>query len=98
MSKTDTNLSYKVLKTISEQGVNSFNYLAKSLDVTEELLDFVMESLIEKGYMKYIDESEFQKEAAFKCRFCPFAMECSDKIPHIFYEISQKGKEMINLL
>ena len=95
MSKAESNLYLKVLKTTSDHGVNSFHYIARSLDISEELLDMVIQSLLEKGYLKYIDEKEFKKEASYRCKFCPFVKECSENLPSVFYEISQKGKEIL---
>ena len=91
------NLYYKVLKSISDHGCNSFRHIAKSLDITEELLKLVLQSLMEKGILILIDESKYHEEfkKSLSCKFCPFAIGCSERIPHIFYEMTSKGKELI---
>lgn len=97
MDKSESNLYYKVLKNLTQQGVTSPKYLAKILDISEELMDTVIQSLLNQGFLKIIDEREFQKEASLQCKFCSFANECSENLPKIFFEISEKGKKMINL-
>jgi hypothetical protein len=44
-----------------------------------------------------INDKDIQKEANFACKFCPFANECSDsdRIPAIFYELTNKGKSIL---
>ncbi|MFW9990337.1 MAG: hypothetical protein ACFFC3_16975, partial [Candidatus Odinarchaeota archaeon] len=73
----------------------SFKHIAKSLDVSEELLKITIQSLLEKGYLRFHDDKKFYKEASLSCKFCPFSKECSERIPTIFYELSQKGKNKI---
>ncbi len=92
MYSVSSNLFYKVLKNIIDRGVNSKHFLALSLEISEELLDIVLESLLEKGYLKLIDEKEFKKEASLHCKFCPFANTCTENLPTVFYELSEKGK------
>jgi len=96
MDKSESNLYYKVLKNLTRQGVTSPKYLAKILDISEVLMDTVIQSLLKQGFLKIIDEGEFQKEASLQCKFCPFVKECSENLPKIFFEISEKGKRMIN--
>jgi predicted ArsR family transcriptional regulator len=91
----EANLYFRILNIINKTGVNSFKHIAKSLDVSEELLKLAIQSLIEKGYLTFHDESNFYKEASLSCKFCPFSKECSERVPTIFYELSQKGKNKI---
>lgn len=97
IDKSDSNLYHKVLKNLIQQGVTSPKLLANTLDISKELLDTIIQSLLKQGFLKLIDEGEFQKEASLKCKFCSFANECSENLPKIFFEISEKGKKMINL-
>ena len=95
MNKSSPNLFYKILKEIKDNEVNSLRIIAKTLGITEELLKIIIQSLLEKGYLSIIDNKEFFKEASFACKFCPFANEYSERLPSIFYELSEKGKNMV---
>ena len=50
MNKSSPNLFYKILKEIKDNEVNSLRIIAKTLDITEELLKIIIQSLLEKGY------------------------------------------------
>jgi DNA-binding Lrp family transcriptional regulator len=96
MEKQSSNSYYKVLNIIQRSGVNSIKHIAQILDLSEELLRIIIESLEGKGYLKIINENNFKKENSFACKFCPFANECaSERLPSIFYELSQKGKNIL---
>lgn len=94
MNKKNSNLYIKVIRKIIEKGVSSPHFIAQSLEISEELLNVVINSLLEKGYLNYIDDKEFKKEASFHCKFCPYAKDCSENLPSVFYELSEKGKNI----
>jgi hypothetical protein len=83
---------------IQECGVDSFSHIAKKLDLSEELVKIIIQSLVEKSYLREIDDSVYQNEDHYSCKFCPFANGCnnSDRLPSVFYELSNKGKKILN--
>jgi DNA-binding Lrp family transcriptional regulator len=95
MDELEPNLYFKILSIIKNTGVSSFRHIAKSIDVSEELVKIIIQSLLEKGYLTLHDNKIFHEEASFACKFCPFSKECSERIPTIFYELSQKGIDKI---
>ena len=97
MNKADSNLYYKILKIIKDNGVNSFKNIAKTLEISEELLKIIVQSLTKKGYINKIDEMKVQNINTFTCKFCSFANECSERVPKIFYQISLNGKKILEI-
>jgi Tol biopolymer transport system component len=83
---------------IQECGVNNFRQMGKKLEISEDLIKIIIESLKEKGYLKAIEEVKYEEEMPFACKFCPFAHECSnsERMPTVFYELSQKGKNLLD--
>lgn len=98
MDKSKSNLYYKILKIIQKCGVSSFRQIAKTLDFPEKIIRIIIQSLEERGYFTMINQNEYQKEIPLACKFCPFANECrnSKRLPTIFYELSLKGKNILN--
>ena len=93
--EVESNFFLKFLKAISNMGVCNISNIAKKYNVTEEFIKIVIESLLEIGYMKEINDNDYITEKSFACKLCPFANECSERLPHVFYEISTKGKNKI---
>lgn len=98
MIKDQKNLNYKILKLIQDSGVNSPKDLANQLDISEKLFMIIIQSLTEKGYLRLVDENQIPGDLSFSCKFCPYANECgkSHMISKVFYELSQKGKNILN--
>ena len=98
MKKSTSNLYYKTLKLIQNSGVNNFRDMAKELGVSEYLFKIIINSLEEKEYLRMVNENEFKTGFSLGCKFCPFANDCrkNERIPSLYYEISEKGKKILN--
>ncbi|MHA1689923.1 MAG: hypothetical protein ACTSUN_11415 [Promethearchaeota archaeon] len=89
------NFFYKILTNISESKVCSISGIARDFGVTKEFIAMIINSLVDKGFLKIINENEYKKEPSFACKFCPFANECSERLSKIFYELSKNGKKVL---
>ncbi len=94
--KPESNLYYKILKELKISSVQNFRQMAKTLDCPEELIKIAINSLEQKGYLSLINDTDCQVNDSFTCHFCPFSNSCSERVPSLFYELTQKGQDIIN--
>ncbi|MHA1756926.1 MAG: hypothetical protein ACTSVV_09160 [Promethearchaeota archaeon] len=88
------NLFYKVLNLIAKFEINYTKNLATILGISDDFLKLIIQSLIDKGYLKVINIGDCNENFSFKCKFCPFSKDCQENAPKI-YVISKKGKEIL---
>ncbi|MGV9173455.1 MAG: winged helix-turn-helix domain-containing protein [Promethearchaeia archaeon] len=97
MKEKSSNLYYKILNIIQNGRVNNFHLVANELGISKQVIKLAIKSLEKIGYLNLINENQIHCEESFGCKFCPFAKDCkrSERLPSIFYEISQKGKDLL---
>ena len=98
MNKKPSNLFFKVLKLIQKYGVLNLKTITKEIQISEEMVLSIIESLEKLGYLNHINEGDYNMDKLLACKFCPFANECgkSERLQSRFYELSQKGKISID--
>jgi predicted ArsR family transcriptional regulator len=76
----------RLLSLVGKGGVHSYTDLARQLDVTEELLEQMLQDLARTGYLRPVaDGCEAQ------CAGCPMAGTCAIGGPTRVWALTDKG-------
>jgi hypothetical protein len=62
----------QILQTVSAGGVHRLHELAQQLDISEELLESMIDQLVRMGYLKPL-----HVKCGDDCRGCPIASTCA---------------------
>lgn len=81
-----------LLGLIAAQGTISSADLARSLDVTDALLDDMLNALTRKGYLRVIAQG-----GAAACDRCPMRKACLYRRQARIWVLSPKGESLLNL-
>jgi predicted ArsR family transcriptional regulator len=77
----------RLLSLVGQGGVHSHTDLARQLDVTEELLEQMLQDLARMGYLRPVaDGCEIQ------CAGCPLAGTCAIGGPTRVWALTEKGQ------
>jgi predicted ArsR family transcriptional regulator len=76
----------RLLSLVGQGGVHSYADLARQLDVTEELLEQMLQDLARMGYLRPVaDGCEAQ------CAGCPLEKTCAIGSPKQVWTLTKKG-------
>jgi len=76
----------RLLSLVGQGGVHSYTDLARQLDVTEQLLEQMLQDLARMGYLRPVaDRCEGQ------CAGCPIANACDIGGPTRVWALTKKG-------
>ncbi len=81
----------EVLRIIYEKRMYSASYIAKELNISEDMANMAKGQLVDRGYL-------LEEEAATcssGCGSCPMGKSCS-QTPLLTYQITDKGKNILN--
>jgi predicted ArsR family transcriptional regulator len=76
----------RLLSLVSQGGVHSYADLARQLDVTEELLEQMLQDLARMGYLRSVAEG-----CEAQCAGCPLAETCAVGGPTRVWTLTEKG-------
>ena len=76
----------QVLRIVAQGGIHTRGELAHRLDVSEELLQQMIEELVRIGYLKPI-----VGDGDDRCAGCPFAAECAIGGAGRIWALAEKG-------
>jgi Mn-dependent DtxR family transcriptional regulator len=77
----------RLLSLVGQGGVHSYADLARQLDVTEELLDQMLQDLARMGYLRSVADG-----CEAHCAGCPMAETCAIGGPTRVWALTEKGK------
>lgn len=76
----------EVLRIVAQGGIHTRGELARRLDVSEELLQQMIEELERLGYLKPV-----AGDCHHRCAGCPFATECAIGGAGRIWALTEKG-------
>ena len=76
----------RLLSLLGRGGVHSYADLARQLDVSEELLEQMLEDLARMGYLRPVADG-----CAAHCADCPLAKTCAIGGPTQVWTLTEKG-------
>lgn len=80
------------LKALNESDVFSKSNIANSLNITEDMVDAILQQLIIMGY---VNEDLGSPTCETSCGKCPYAKMCN-KNPVNMYNITEKGRKALS--
>jgi len=87
----DDNVLEDVLREIDQHHGFSKSQISKSLDISEGMLNDLINQLIR---MDYLNEIESSIDCDTPCTSCPYAKSCNI-VPVKMYQVSHKGKNLL---
>lgn len=82
----------QVLKTVADGGIHSLKNLARQLDVTEPLVEAMLEDLEKMGYLKRINTS-----CTGRCQGCESNPICAISAGGQIWSLTQAGLRQASL-
>jgi len=76
----------RLLELVTEGGVHTYAELARQLDVSEELLEQMLQRLARMGYLKQVST-----ECNAHCASCPMNSTCAVGRPGRVWTLTEKG-------
>ena len=80
-----------ILKALNESDVFSKSNIANNLNITEDMVDALLQQLISMGY---VNEDLGSPTCETSCGRCPYAKMCH-KTPVNMYGLTEKGKKAL---
>ncbi|MBU1749933.1 MAG: hypothetical protein KKA73_19800 [Chloroflexi bacterium] len=77
----------KLLRLVATGGIHSHAVLAEKLDVTEPLLDQMIESLVRLGYLRPVDDT-----CPSRCEGCPMHETCGIGSGGRLWVLTERGE------
>lgn len=79
----------KLLQIIAAGGTHQLKQLARQLDVSEALLESMIEELVRLGYLQPLDG-----RCCGTCKACPSAGECALGFANRVWVLTEAGKKL----
>mgnify|MGYP001093012673 FL=1 len=79
----------KLLQILGSGGIHTFRQLAQQLDVSEKLLDSMIDELVRMGYLKPLDG-----KCTDDCSHCPIAGVCTVAGLGRMWTLTEAGKRI----
>ena len=76
----------RLLSLVRQGGVHSYTDLARQLDVSEELLEQMLQDLARMGYLRSVADG-----CEAHCAGCPMAETCAIGSPTQVWTLTEKG-------
>ena len=76
----------QVLRIVAQGGIHTRRELAQRLDVSEELLEQMIDELVRIGYLKPV-----AGDCHHRCAGCPFATQCAIGGVSGIWALTEKG-------
>ncbi|MCF2140446.1 MAG: hypothetical protein K9W44_10380 [Candidatus Lokiarchaeota archaeon] len=101
MSKTkkkillNRDLIPKILQHIENAGIIDLERIVIDFDITQNLLNMILEDLIKENLIETIDDIKTNCNLNLKCSHCPFAKNCGNTIKKR-YLLKKSSVDLIN--
>ena len=79
----------EALQLVAEGGVRSYKELATALDITESLLEQMLEDLARMGYLRRVGG-----DCPAECAHCPREAPCAVSGPGKLWALTEKGSAL----
>lgn len=83
----------ELLRIIAVGGTHQLKQLAHQLDVSEALLESMIEELVRLGYLQPLDA-----RCCSNCKACPSAGECALGFANHVWVLTEAGKKLVEQL
>lgn len=81
----------RLLELMAEGDVHSYADLARQLDMSEELLEQMVQDLARMGYLQLVADG-----CQGRCAGCPLANSCAISGPTRVWALTEKGRRVAN--
>lgn len=79
----------RILRIISTGSTHTLKQLAQQLDVSEALLESMLEELVRRGYLQPL-----HAKCCANCKACPSADECALRSANRVWALTEAGKRL----
>lgn len=81
---------HQLLQIIASGSVHTLKQLALQLDVSEALLDSMMDELVRRGYLRLVSAT-----CCGDCGHCPMSSTCAVGSPGRVWVLTQAGQKIV---